>query len=67
MHLENSIDQPGGILGFRMQNHFIRCSLLGNLPVIEHDDPVAELLHQCQIVADEQIRCESKVILNEHR
>ncbi len=38
-----------------MENDPVRCPPLDDLPIVENDDLVAELLYQCEVMADKEI------------
>ena len=54
---ENGVNQSFCVVRLRVQDDLIGETVFYNLSVIEDDNLVAELLYQCQIVADEEI-CE---------
>lgn len=52
---ENSVDKPSGVIRLRVQDDLVGQTALHDPAVMEHDDPVAKLLYQRDVVADEEI------------
>ena len=52
--LQNAVDQALCVVVLRVSDYFIRCPLFNNVPMVHDQYPIAELLHQGDIMADKE-------------